>query len=410
MSFIANRLSAIKPSPTLAVAARTIELKSQGIDVIGLGAGEPDFDTPEYIVEAAITAMRAGQTRYTAVDGTKELKQAIIAKFKRDNNLSYELNQISVGTGAKQVLYNALFASVNPGDEVIIPAPYWVSYPDIVALCEGVSVIVKCQAEQNFKITPAQLEAAITSKTKWLILNSPSNPSGAAYTHAELKALAAVLLRHPQVHVLSDDIYEKVVYDGFEFANIAQVEPQLFDRTLTLNGVSKSYAMTGWRIGYAGGPAALIRAMSVLQSQNTSNPSSISQAATLGALNGDESFMKPWIEAFKRRRDLVVSMLNQIPGIECPTPEGAFYVFPSCKGLYGKITPQGKAIRSSNDVASYLLDEAKVAVVQGEAFGLEGHFRISYATSDALLKDACERIAVACTQLVEETTHCAMHA
>jgi len=399
MGLIAKRLSTIKPSPTLAVSTRAAELRAAGMDIIDLSVGEPDFDSPDTAKNAAIAAIQHGETRYTAVDGTKALKTAIQQKFKQDNHLSYELNQITVGTGAKQVLYNAMLASLDAGDEVIIPAPYWVSYPDIVTLCEGTPVIVTCSAEQHFKLLPAQLEAAITPRTKWFILNSPSNPTGAAYTEAELRALADVLLRHPQVYILVDDIYEKILYDGLPFQTLAQVEPKLFDRTLVLNGVSKSHAMTGWRIGYAGGPAPLIKAMAVLQSQSTSNPSSISQAAARGALEGDNSFLAGWIQSFQERRDMVVALLNQIPGIRCPKPEGAFYVFPSCTGLFGKYTPKGKCLETSTDVATFLLEEAQVSAVPGIAFGLEGHFRISYATSSATLAEACKRIATACGQL-----------
>lgn len=400
MSLIAARLSRIKPSPTIAVTNKAAELKAQGLDIIGLGAGEPDFDTPDTIKQSAITAINKGLTKYTAVDGTPELKKAICAKFKRENDVEYQPNQITVGTGAKQVLYNAIMATVNPGDEVIIPAPYWVSYPDIVELAEGTPVAVSCSAENNFKLQPAQLEAAITPKTKWLILNSPSNPTGAAYSASEMKALTDVLLKHPHVYILADDIYEHVIYDGFQFVTPAQVEPKLKDRILTLNGVSKSYAMTGWRIGYAAGPVELIKAIAVIQSQSTSNPSSISQAAAVEALNGTQDFLKPRAEAFRVRRDLVVAALNDIPGLHCNRPEGAFYVFPSCQGLFGKKTPSGQLLANSNDVAAYLLSDALVAVVPGIAFGAEGFFRISYATSDSVLTEACKRIKEACAKLV----------
>ena len=399
MSFIAARLSRIKPSPTIAVTNKANELKAQGLDIIGLGAGEPDFDTPETIKQAAIDGIKKGATKYTAVDGTVELKKAICAKFQRENNLSYEPKHITVGTGAKQVLYNALMATLDKGDEVIIPAPYWVSYPDIVELAEGTSVFVNCTAENNFKLQPRDLEAAITIKTKWLILNSPSNPTGAAYSHAELKKLTDVLLKHPHVYVLADDIYEHIIYDGFTFATPAQVEPKLQDRTLTLNGVSKAYAMTGWRIGYAAGPVELIKAIAVIQSQSTSNPSSVSQIAAVEALSGPQDFLKPRADAFKARRDMVVDRLNAIPGISCNRPEGAFYVFPSCEALLGKITPDGKTIANSNDFAEYLLSKALVAVVPGIAFGAEGFFRISYATADSVLKTACDRIEKACREL-----------
>jgi aspartate aminotransferase len=399
MSLIADRLTRIKPSPTIAVTNKARELKDAGRDVIGLGAGEPDFDTPANIVEAAIAAMRRGETRYTAVDGTPALKRAICAKFKRENGLDYAPNQISVGTGGKQVLYNALMATVNPGDEVIVPAPYWVSYPDIVLLCDGVPVAVPCPQNNGFKLRPEDLEAAITRKTKWLILNSPSNPTGAAYSAAELRALADVLLRHPDVWVLTDDMYEHLLYDGFAFATIAAVEPKLYGRTLTLNGVSKAYCMTGWRIGYGGGPRELIAAMSALQSQSTSNPSSISQAAAVEALNGPQDFIPRNNAAFKERRDLVVEMLNRAPGLYCPRPDGAFYVYPSCAGAIGRRTPQGRVIETDSDFVDYLLEAEGVAVVQGVAFGLSPHFRISYATSTEALAEACTRIQRACAAL-----------
>ncbi len=399
MALIANRLGNIKPSPTLAVTAKAAELKAAGKDVIGLGAGEPDFDTPDFIKDAAKKAIDAGQTKYTAVDGTPELKKAICAKFERENKLTYKPSQITVGTGGKQVIYNALMATLDAGDEVITPAPYWVSYPDIVALAEGTPVFIECGAEQDFKLTPEALRASITRKTKWLILNSPSNPTGAAYTFEEMKALTAVLLDFPQVHILADDIYEHIVYDGFKFFTPAQVEPALFHRTLTVNGVSKAYAMTGWRIGYAGGAEELIKAISVLQSQSTSNPSSISQAATVAALNGPQDFLPKWVAAFKKRRDLVVKGLNAMPGIACNTPEGAFYVFPDARGIIGKTTKQGKPIRNDSDLAAYLLEEALCAVVQGSAFGLQGFFRISYATSEKNLHAAMERIGAALGKL-----------
>ncbi|MCB1531551.1 MAG: aspartate transaminase [Alphaproteobacteria bacterium] len=402
MSILADRLSRIKPSPTLAVTARVKQLKDEGRDIIGLGAGEPDFDTPDFVKEAAKAAIDNGETKYTVVDGTNELKDAIIAKFKRDNGLNYERNQITVGTGGKQVLYNALMASVNPGDEVIIPAPYWVSYPDMVLLAEGTPVPVACPKENNFKLQPADLEAAITPKTKWLILNSPSNPTGAAYTREEMKALTDVLVKHPHVWVMSDDMYEHIVYDGFEFVTPAQVEPSLYERTLTCNGVSKSYSMTGWRIGYAGGPAELIKGIAKIQSQSTSNPSSVSQAASVVALNGDQSFLQERNDAFKERRDTVVQMLNDADGIECLTPEGAFYVYPSCAGVIGKKTPEGKTIESDSDFVTYLLETEGVACVQGEAFGLSPAFRISYATSLDVLKEACTRIQRACAALQGE--------
>lgn len=402
MSIIASRLTKIKPSATLAVTTKAAELKAAGRDIIGLGAGEPDFDTPEYIRNAGCDAINGGQTKYTNVDGTPALKDAIIAKFKRDNNLTYARDQISVGTGGKQVLYNALMATLNPGDEVIVPAPYWVSYPDMVILAEGTPVFVECHAKENFKMTPAQLEAAITPKTKWVILNSPSNPSGAGYTKAEMKALTDVLMKHKHVWVMTDDMYEHLVYDGFEFCTPAQIEPGLYDRTLTVNGVSKAYSMTGWRIGYAGGPKELIKAMGSVQGHSTSNPSSISQAAAAAALNGDQSFLKEWVKSFAARRDLVVSMLNQASGISCPRPEGAFYVYPSCAGCIGKRTPDGKLIETDSDFVTYLLEAEGVATVQGIAFGLSPHFRISYATSEAALEEACRRIQKACAALEGE--------
>ncbi len=402
MSILANRLSRIKPSATLAVTAKAKELKAAGKDIIGLGAGEPDFDTPDFIKNAAKAAMDAGQTKYTNVDGTPELKDAIIAKFKRDNGLEYSRDEINVGTGGKQVLYNAMMATLNAGDEVIIPAPYWVSYPDMVLLAEGEPVIVDCPQSANFKMTAEQLEAAITPKTKWVILNSPSNPTGAGYTHDDMKALTDVLLKHDHVWVMTDDMYEHLVYGDFKFCTPAQVEPKLKDRTITINGVSKSYSMTGWRIGYAGGPKELIKAMGKIQGQSTSNPSSISQAAAVEALNGDQSFMTSWIEAFKGRRDLVVGLLNDCEGIECPMPEGAFYVYPSCAGCIGKQTPNGKTIETDEDFVSYLLEDQGVACVHGAAFGLSPHFRISYATSEEALTNACKRIKAACEALQGE--------
>jgi aspartate aminotransferase len=399
MAFLADRLSAIKPSPTIAVSNKARELKAAGRDVIGLGAGEPDFDTPENIRAAAIKAINSGDTRYTAVDGTPALKQAISAKFKRENGLSYAANQITVGTGGKQVLYNAFVATLNPGDEVIVPAPYWVSYPDMVALADGTTVAVNCSQNNGFKLRPEDLEAAITPRTKWLVLNSPSNPTGAAYTWAEMKALTDVLVRHSHVWVLTDDMYEHLVYDGFKFCTPAQVEPKLYERTLTTNGVSKAYCMTGWRIGFAGGPANLIKAMGTIQSQSTSNPSSISQAAAVEALNGPQDFIAKHNESFRQRRDLVVDMLNKAKGIHCHKPEGAFYVYPSCAGAIGKKTPQGKIIATDNDFVEYLLEAEGVAVVQGTAFGLAPYFRISYATSTEMLREACTRIQRACDGL-----------
>ena len=392
-------LARIKPSPTLAITTRVQELKRAGVDVIGLGAGEPDFDTPDFVKEAAIKAIRDGQTKYTNVDGTPELKAAIVAKFARDNGLSYTPDQISVNVGGKHTLFNAIVATVDVGDEVIVPAPYWVSYPDVVLFAGGTPVFVAAGPEQGYKLRPEQLEAAITPRTKWVILNSPSNPTGAAYSAAELKALGEVLERHPHVWIFADDMYEHILYDGFEFTTIAQVCPSLYERTLTVNGCSKAYAMTGGRIGYAGGASWLIKAMSKLQSQSTSNPCSIAQAAAVAALNGDQSFLKDRAAAFQVRRDLVVSMLNAAEGITCPKPEGAFYVYPEFSALIGKTTPSGKLIDSDEAFVAYLLDDAKVAAVQGAAFGLSPAMRISYATSDALLREACERIQTACANV-----------
>lgn len=399
MSIVADRLSRIKPSPTIAVTTKARELKEQGRDVIGLGAGEPDFDTPDHVKEAAYAAMKAGETKYTAVDGTAELKDAIISKFSRENGLEYSRDQITVGTGGKQVLYNALMATLNPGDEVVIPAPYWVSYPDMTLLAEGEPVIVECRQDNQFKLKPDDLDQAITPKTKWVILNSPSNPTGAAYTGEEMKALTDVIKSHPHVWVMSDDIYEHLVYDGFEFTTPVQVEPLLHERTLTVNGVSKAYAMTGWRIGYAGGPAELIKAIAKIQSQSTSNPSSISQAAALSALSGDQTFLQERADVFKQRRNMVVDMLNAAEGISCQKPEGAFYVYPSCEGCMGKATPEGKTLETDEDFVTYLLESEGVACVHGEAFGLSPFFRISYATSTEALEEACKRIQNACAAL-----------
>jgi aspartate aminotransferase len=399
MSLTSAALDRISPSPTLAMTSRVLELKAKGVDVIGLGAGEPDFDTPDFVKEAAIEAIRAGKTKYTNVDGTAELKAAIAGKFKRDNNLVYAPNQISVNVGGKHTLFNALVATIDAGDEVVIPAPYWVSYPDIVQFAGGTPVIIKAGAAQNYKITPEQLDAAITPKTKWALLNSPSNPTGAAYSEAELKALAEVLRRHPHVWVMADDMYEHIVYDDFRFTTIAQVAPDLYERTLTVNGCSKAYSMTGWRIGFAGGPAWLIKAMAKLQSQSTSNPCSIAQAAATAALTGDQGFLKDRATAFQKRRDLVVSMLNQASGVTCPRPEGAFYVYPDVSGLIGKATPGGKRIDTDEALIDYFLDDARVAAVHGGAFGLEPAFRVSYATSEAILTEACERIQTACAAL-----------
>jgi aspartate aminotransferase len=400
MPFIATRLARIKPSPTIAVTTRAAELKAAGRDVIGLGAGEPDFDTPKNIQEAAVAAMRRGETRYTAVDGTPALKKAIAAKFKRENRLDYAPSQVTVGSGGKQVIYNAFLATLDPGDEVVIPAPYWVSYPDMVHLCDGTPVFVRCPQENGFKLRPKDLDAAITPRTKWLLLNSPSNPTGAAYTAEELKALADVLLAHPHVRVLTDDMYEHLVFGDFEFATIAEVEPRLYDRTLTMNGVSKAYCMTGWRIGYAAGPTELIRAMAAVQSHSTSNPSSISQAAAVEALEGPQDFIPRHNAVFEERRDLVVAMLNQAKGLSCPRPEGAFYVYPSCAGTIGRKTPSGKVIETDTDFVEYLLEDAGVAVVQGTAFGLAPHFRVSYATATEALEEACRRIQIACGRLL----------
>lgn len=399
MSILSTTLARVKPSPTIAVTTLAAALKAAGRDVIGLGAGEPDFDTPQNIKDAAKAAIDAGRTKYTAPDGIIELKQAIVAKFKRENGLEYSTAQISVGTGGKQILYNALMATLNPGDEVIIPAPYWVSYPDMVLLAGGEPVIVECGPEAGFKMTPAQLEAAITPRTKWLIFNSPSNPTGAGYAAAELKGLTDVLMRHPHVWVMSDDMYEHLVFDDFEFATPAQVEPGLYGRTLTCNGVSKAYAMTGWRIGYAGGPEELIGAMRKIQSQSTSNPCTISQWAAVEALSGPQDFLAANKAVFQRRRDLVVAMLNQADGVDCPTPQGAFYVYPSIAGCIGKTSAGGVKIETDEDFSRALLEETGVAVVFGAAFGVSPAFRVSYATSDAALKEACTRIQHFCGAL-----------
>lgn len=399
MGIIANRLSAIKPSQTIAISAKARALAAEGKDIIGLSAGEPDFDTPDHVIEAAIAAMRAGETRYTDPDGTPELKAAVARKFKRDNNLDYAPSQVSIATGGKQILYNALMASLDEGDEVVIPAPYWVSYPDMVLLAGGTPVIVPCSQENRFILQPADLEAAITPKTKWIIFNSPSNPTGAGYTHDDLKRITDVLMRHPHVWVMTDDMYEHLVYDDFKFCTPAEVEPGLYDRTLTVNGMSKAFCMTGWRIGYAAGPESLIKGMRTIQSQSTSNPNSIAQAASIAALDGPMEFLAANNEVFKARRDLVVSMLNQAPGINCHTPEGAFYVYPSVAGCIGKSTPSGKVIVNDEDFVSELLGAEGVAAVHGAAFGLEPHFRISYATATELLEDACARIQRFCASL-----------
>ena len=400
---IADRLSRIKPSPTIAVSTKAAELKAAGHDVIGLGAGEPDFDTPEHIKEAARMALANGKTKYTAVDGIPELKQAIVDKFARENNIKTNVSEVTVGTGGKQILYNALMATVNPGDEVIVPAPYWVSYPDMVLLAEGVPVPVNCPQEDGFKLTPAALDAAITDKTKWLILNSPSNPTGAGYSAAELAALADVLRRHEHVMVMCDDMYEHLVYDDFKFATLVEVAPDLQPRTLTTNGVSKAYCMTGWRIGYACGPQPLIKAMAKIQSQSTSNPNSIAQYAAVAALNGPLDFMASNAVHFAERRNLVVDALNEIDGLDCARPDGAFYVYPSCAGVIGATRPDGKVIENDGDYVTWLLEEGGVAAVQGAAFGLEPHFRISYATSTEALRDAMARIKKATDMLVKKS-------
>jgi aspartate aminotransferase len=399
MNFLADRLARVKPSPTMAITALATELKAAGRDIISLSVGEPDFDTPPNIQEAGIAAIRRGETRYTTFDGRIELKRAICEKFKRENGLNYDTSHITVSSGGKQVLYNAMVATLSPGDEVVIPAPYWVSYPEMVLLCDGEPISVACSQNNGFKLRPEDLDAAITPRTKWLILNSPSNPTGAAYTEAELKALAEVLLKHEHVWVMTDDMYEHVVYDDFAYRTIAQVEPRLHDRTLTVNGVSKAYCMTGWRIGYGGGPTHLIKAMGAIQSNSTANPCSISQAAAIEALTGPQDFIPKHQLLFKERRDLVVDWLNRIPGLHCHRPEGAFYVYPSCAGALGKRTPDGKAIETDEDFVRYLLEAEGVAVVHGGAFGLAPHFRISYATSTDELRDACTRIERACRAL-----------
>ena len=394
MSIVSNSLKRIKPSPTMAVTSKAREMRAAGKDIIGLGAGEPDFDTPDNIKEAAIEAIRKGDTKYTAVDGTPALKKAIKNKFSRENGLSYELDQITVGTGGKQVLYNTFMATVNKGDEVIIPAPYWVSYPDIILLAGGKPKIVKCEEKDNFKLTPKKLEKAISKKTKWIILNSPSNPTGSAYTKKEIEELSKVLIKNKKIYILSDDIYEHITYDNFKFFTLAQIK-DLKDRTLTMNGVSKSYSMTGWRIGYAAGPKEIIKAIAKIQSQSTSNPTSISQAAAVEALNGTQDFIEDRANSFKERRDFVVNSLNNINGISCLKPEGAFYVFPNCKKLLGKKTK----LKTDKDFVQKLLEKSEVAVVQGSAFGLDGYFRISYATSMENLKKAMERIRSFCNSL-----------
>tara|TARA_B100001063_G_scaffold208153_1_gene204432 strand:- start:259 stop:1458 length:1200 start_codon:yes stop_codon:yes gene_type:complete len=398
MSIISNNLKRIKPSPTIAVTQKAKELKASGKDIIGLGAGEPNFDTPDNIKQAAIKAIKDGDTKYTAVDGTPALKDAIVKKFQRENNLEYQVDQITVGAGGKQVIYNAMMATLNEGDEVVVPAPYWVSYPDIVLMAGGKPVILECDEKQKFKINPLELEKSITSKTKWIILNSPSNPTGACYSEKEIKEIAKVLEKNSHVYILSDDIYEHVTYENFKFFTIAQIE-SLKDRVLTMNGVSKAYSMTGWRIGYAAGPKEIIKAIAKIQSQSTTNPSSISQAAAVEALNGDQNFIKERKVSFQARRDFVVKALNQIEGIKCLNPEGAFYVFPSCKGLIGKKDNKGNEIKKDTDFVQFLLENNGVAVVQGSAFGLEGFFRISYATSMENLKRALEKISSFCKSL-----------
>jgi len=400
MIHIADRLNRIKPSPSSMAGQRVRELRAEGRDMIGLTAGEPDFETPAHIREAALRAMTEGKTKYTDVGGTPELKAAIKAKFSRENALQYETGEIIVCAGAKQAIFNALMCTVEHGDEVIVPAPYWVSYPDIVQLAGGTPVFVSSSEESGFKMLPEQLERAITPRTRWLILNSPSNPSGAAYSRDELKSLTDVLLRHPHVCVMADDIYEHVLYDGREFATVAQVEPGLNDRTLTINGVSKSYAMTGWRIGYAGGPAVLIRNMIKLQSQSTSNPSSIGQAAAVQALSGPQDYVSVSCKVFEGRRDKVVPWLNEVPGVHCHKPDGAFYVFASCAGAIGKKTRRGSVIRNDNDFVMHLLESQGIGVVQGEAYGMSPFFRVSFAASDAQLQEGCRRIRVACEELV----------
>ncbi len=400
MAFLADHLKRIKPSATIAVTDKARALKAAGRNVIGLGAGEPDFDTPDNIKEAAIKAIREGRaSKYTNVDGIAELKDAIARKFKRENGLDYSAKQITVSAGGKQVLYNAFMATLNPGDEVIIPAPYWVSYPDMVLLAGGTPVELVCKMENGFKLTPEQLEKAITPKTKWFLLNSPSNPTGAAYSRTELKALTDVLMKHPHVHVMTDDMYEHLVYDDFKFSTPAQIEPELYPRTLTINGVSKAYCMTGWRIGFAGGPEPLIKAMAMIQSQSTTNPAAVSQWASVEALNGPKDFIAKHNTIFKERRDLVVSMLNQASGLKCPTPEGAFYVYPSCAGTIGKTTPLGMKLAGDEDFVTELLEAEGVAVVQGTAFGLGPNFRISYATKTEDLEEACRRIQRFCGNL-----------
>lgn len=399
MSVLAARLGRIKPSPTMAVTAKAQDMQRAGEDVIGLGAGEPDFPTPDFVVQAAVEAMKRGETKYAPPAGIFELREAVCRKFKRENNLDYTPDQICIGVGGKQIIYNAMMATLDPGDEVIVPAPYWVSYTDIAVLAEGTPVVIEGPESNNFKITPDQLEAAITPKSKWFVLNSPSNPTGSAYSYDDLKALADVLIKHPRVLIFADDIYEHIIYDDFKFHTIAEVEPSLKDRTLTMNGLSKAYCMTGWRVGYAGGPIELIKGINNIQSQNCSSTSTISQWAAVDALDGDQSFIAENVKVFKERRDLVVSMLNQANGISCATPEGAFYVYPSLAGCMGKKTPDGKVIETDEDFVTYLLETEGVAAVHGEAFGLSPYMRISYATATETLEDACMRIQRACAAL-----------
>ncbi|RTK92419.1 MAG: pyridoxal phosphate-dependent aminotransferase [Rickettsiales bacterium] len=399
MSLIATRLQSVKPSPTLAVAAKAKELSAQGINIISLAAGEPDFDTPENIKQAAIKGIQDGFTKYTAVTGTVELRKAVCNKFKRENNLDYNIDEIIVGTGGKQVIYNLFLATINPSDEIIVPAPYWVSYPDMVLLAEGTPVFVSADMSNGFRVSPQDIEKAITDKTKWLILNSPSNPTGAAYTDKELESIAELVRKYPNLYVMSDDIYEHITFDDFEFKTLATIAPDLKERIFIVNGVSKAYSMTGWRIGYGAGSKEIIKAMEVIQSQSTSNPSSISQVAALEALSGTQEYIKPNAANFQKKRDLVLSLMNNIEGIDCYKSEGAFYLFPKCADLFGKVTDKGHVINSSSDLATYLLEYAHVAIVPGIAFGLEGYFRISYATSEELLTDACQRMAKAINQL-----------
>lgn len=399
MSLVAERIKRLKPSATLAISAKARQLKAEGKPVISLSAGEPDFDTPEHIKQAAITAIQSGDTKYTDVGGTPALKKAVIAKFQRENNLTYTPEQIIIGVGAKHILFNAFLASLNSGDEVIIPAPYWVSYPEMVLVADGTPVIVACDEAQNFKLTPQQLEAAITPKTKWLVLNSPSNPTGALYTADELKALAAVLAKHPHVYVMTDDMYEHLRFDGATYATIAEVAPDLYDRTLTINGVSKSYAMTGWRIGFAGGPLELIKAMTLMQGQSTTNATSVAQAAAVEALNGSQQCVEEMRQAYERRRNTMADGINQANGLSVTAPAGAFYLYVNCAGILGKTTASGKVLKTEADVCAYLLDEYHLAVVPGEAFGLSPYFRVYFAISDEMIAESCKRLQAACANL-----------